>query len=92
MNNEFYSYSDEDRERILFLGLVEDDLGRYRGTRKEIHPVLGTEFIVIETRDGIEYRNGKDIFWSEAMLNHLMFSHLSTYTDESYLDYWFFAE
>jgi len=88
--DEYYEYDEADRHRLCLLGLKEDDLGRYRGTREEFHPVLNKNFIVIETRDGILSCDNDEWFWSQSMLNNVLFSHLSTYEDMSYLDYWFF--
>ena len=94
------------------LCLKENNLGRYRGVRKEVNPDLDeilkifvdkkgfrTEsvpyvklkgsFIVVSTRDGTICKDGDTWLWSTVMFNHHRFSHLTTYEDKSYLDYWF---
>jgi hypothetical protein len=95
---EFYEYDDEARELLCKLQLKEDDLGRFRCVCvKDYDPrvnsdyvsfgekVISGRFIVVETRDGI-YRQKNHL---SPMVNHPKFSHITTYGDKSYLDYWF---
>ena len=80
---EYYKYSEEDRKRLAYLGLLEDDLGRYRGTRET------DDCIIIETRDGPD-----EEYQSKVMLNHPLFcrTYMSPLEDSSYIDYYFRKE